>query len=119
MRPSDQTDSRDPQLERLIGSTLEELEVELSHLLDGRGLGPIGSPDPGAGRAWIERNVEALRNMVCSDPTVVAVVDPADNSLAEAAAVADCLAATFGWPVGATIAAIIVKRGLHAFCSRG
>ena len=105
-------------LERLLLLDEDELLDDLGQQLAGIGFGPGGDEDDGeAARRWLDRNTASLRRMICGNPVLQDLTAESSDTLAEAGAVADLLADLLGMPVGATVAAILVKRGLRRLCA--
>jgi len=97
-------------LERLLLLNDDELLDELGDQLAGIGFGP--GEDEGnreSARRWLGRNMASLRRVICGNP-VVQTLTAQDND-------ADLLADLLGKPVGATVAALLVKRGLGRLCA--
>jgi hypothetical protein len=110
--------ANDPKdLERLLLLDEAELLDDLGSLLAGAGFGAEGDEnDRESARRWLDRNITSLQKVICGNQTVQKLIASDNNTLAEAAAVADLLAGLLGWPVGSTVAAIIVKHGLGRLC---
>lgn len=66
-------------------------------------------------RAWFENQNEALRAHVCGDPSLPPAAAPSDDEVLMSA-VADLLLAAYDLPTAATLAVLIVRRGLHNLC---
>ncbi len=105
-------------LERLLLLDDDELLDELGGRLAGIGFGP--SDDEGnreSAHRWLGRNMLPLRRVICGNPAVQTLTAQDNDALAEVGAVADLLADLLGGPIGATVAAILVKRGLRRLCA--
>ena len=63
--------------------------------------------------AWLRRNHARLRDMVCGHPALADLTD----SFVDVATLADILAAQISKPTAFTVAAILLKRGLHTWCA--
>lgn len=105
----------------LLSSGEEELLAQLAEAELGEGLG-LSSEDFGrlvlAGRRWLEVNQQRLRDLLCTAPGLAAFregVATEDGILA--AAVADILLAAYQLPTAATVAVLLVRRGLSSICS--
>jgi len=112
---SDKLSSTDrAMIEAVVGSTEDQLLESLGEMLGG---GAVRDTDPQGARAraeaWLRRNHERLRDAVCGRFNEHAFQD----SVADIAAIADVLAASFNKPTAFTVAAILLKRGLQTFCA--
>jgi hypothetical protein len=110
----------DEQLERLWRAPEEELLANLGASLLGEGIG-FGMEDPlhrqRFAEAWLADRWDRIRDQVCSDPAVRAILEaePA-RRLLEVATVADALAALAGHPAVGVLAVIILRRGARRVC---
>lgn len=81
------------------------------------GVGPL---DPDRKRriakAWLDAQENRLRDAVCDDPRVQAARAADSEGLLVAAAIADLVAPLIGGPPAATVAVLLVRRGLDRFC---
>jgi hypothetical protein len=111
--------ANDPKdLERLLLLDEAELLDDLGRQLVGFGFGAERDEDDReSAKRWLDRNLASLRRVICGNQAVQNLTASDNDTLAEAAAVADLLADLLGWPVGSTVAAIIVKRGLGRLCA--
>lgn len=111
--------ANDPkEVERLLLLDEAELLDDLGKQLTGIGFGPEGDEDDReSAKRWLDRNLASLRKVICGNQTVQTLTASENDTLTEVAAVADLLADQLGWPVGSTVAAIIVKRGLGRLCA--
>jgi hypothetical protein len=93
----------------------DDLLMDFGTALAGPGAGRDGNLDDLRGRArnWFERHHTDLRQRLCGNPDLQTLTDGATDI----AAIADVLAALVNKPAAYTVAAIILKRGLHTLCS--
>lgn len=104
-----------------MGYDEEELYALLGQWALGDGLG-IRSRDLAQvvrkGREWFEDNSSALRDVICSDPRVIAArSDTNVGAMMDAAAIADLISLRFNGLPAAVAAVIIFHRGLDRLCS--
>jgi len=96
------------------GLTEDQLLLDLGRAL----AGPGADRDRGTGdlqgdaRNWFDRNRDSLRALLCGRPDLHALTDNATDI----ATIADVLAGTYNKPTVFTIAAILLKRGIHRLC---
>jgi hypothetical protein len=105
-------------LERLLLLNDDELLDELGDQLASIGFGP--GDDEGnreSAQRWLGRNMASLQRVICGNPAVQTLTAQDNDALAEVGAVADLLADLLGRPIGATVAAILVKQGLRRLCA--
>jgi len=97
-----------------IARTEDDLLLDLGLALAGPGAARDGDADDLRGRAnnWFDRNRDELKKRLCGHPDLDRLTDAALDT----AAVADLIAGTTGKPAAYTVAAIILKRGLHWLC---
>jgi hypothetical protein len=113
----------DEQLERLWSAPEEELLANLGASLLGEGIG-FGMEDPlhkqRFAEAWLTDRWDRIRDQVCSDPAVRAILEaePAQRLL-EVATVTDALTALAGHPAVSVLAVIVVRRGAQQVCGSG
>ncbi len=70
------------------------------------------------GRHWLRENLDALVEIICSDPRVVGWRAASSSDPVELAAlVADAFAGMRGWPPAASIARLVSRIGIDRFCS--
>jgi hypothetical protein len=96
----------------------EQLGREL--LGDGRGLSASDrSRHRDFGRSWFARWIDENRDLLCTDPRVVALIADPDSfgAAEELAVVTDLLAGMASKPPVATVALIVAKRGLTRICA--
>ncbi|MTD47337.1 hypothetical protein GKE82_24330 [Conexibacter sp. W3-3-2] len=102
-------------LQRLLDLDDDLLLVQLADDV-AAGVGPL---DPDRKRriakAWLDAQEDRLRDAVCSDPRVSAARADGE-ALLIAAAIADLVAPLFGGPPAATVAVLLVRRGLDRLC---
>lgn len=98
-----------------IARTEDELLLDFGLALAGPGAARDGGDEDLRGRAnnWFDRNRDELRNRICGQPNLEQLSDTA----LDLAAVADVIAGLTGKPSAYTVAAILLKRGLHWLCS--
>lgn len=94
--------------------TEDDLLLDLGLALAGPGVTRDGDPDDLRGRAdnWFERNRDRLKERVCGHPDLERLTDAAIDT----AVVADLIADVTGMASAFTVAAIILKRGMHWLC---
>jgi hypothetical protein len=85
----------------------------------GRGFGPAdASRYRRIAAEWLASHTDELRSKVCGSIAVEAVTDEKSGDLlADAAVVADAVAAYLGHPSASIVAVILIRRGLASFCS--
>lgn len=94
-------------------ATLDELYTRLGQALTLPGDRDGASSDPaGDTKNWLERNRDALKNLLCAN----AAFQTATDNAADIAAVADLIAATYSKPAAFTLAAILIKHGRTWLC---
>lgn len=94
-------------------ATEDDLLIALGALLAGSQARDAESQDLRArAEAWLRRNHERLRSAVCGHPALAELTD----SFVDVATLADILTAQLSKPTAFTVAAILLKRGLHAWC---
>jgi hypothetical protein len=68
-------------------------------------------------REWLQRRQRDLREKLCPDVAQTISRREKLDAMADAAAVADALAAAFGKPSASIVAVILLRRGLASLCS--
>lgn len=112
------TDQLSPADHALAKSAFESSEGELLLAL-GMTLGGGDARDTepqdlrSRAEAWLRRHNERLRAAICGQPGVHEL----ENSITDVAAVADLLATQLNKPTAFTVAAILLKRGIRAWCA--
>ncbi len=93
----------------------DDLLLDLGTALAGPGAGRDGNLDDLRARAhnWFERHHTDLKQRLCGNPDLQTLTD----SATDIAAIADLLATLVNKPATYTVAAIILKRGLHTLCN--
>jgi hypothetical protein len=110
----------DEELHRLWIAPEEDLLASLGASLLGEGIG-FGIEDPLHKRrfaeAWLIARRDRIRDQVCSDPVVRAILEaePAQRLL-EAATVADALTQLAGRPALSVLTVIVLRRGAQRIC---
>jgi hypothetical protein len=99
-----------------LAKSEHELLIDLGLALAGPGASRDGDADDLLGRAnnFFERNRDELKRRVCGQP----VLDKATDAAVDAAAVADLIATLTGQISAYTVAAILIKRGMHWLCGQ-
>ena len=97
-----------------MARTEDDLLLDFGLALAGPGAARDGDADDLRGRAnnWFVRNRDELKKRVCGHADLERLTDTAIDT----AAVADLVAALTGKAAAYTVAAIILKRGLHWLC---
>jgi hypothetical protein len=103
-------------LRRLLDLEDDALLVQLADDV-AAGVGPL---DPerkrGIARAWLDAQEDRLRDVVCNDPRVRQARAGQGDDLLTAAAIADLMSPLIGVPPAATVAVLLVRRGLDRLC---
>ncbi len=110
-------DDSHEELAALLSLDERQLLLRLSEQV-ALGVGPL---DPqrklAIARAWMDAQQERLRDAVCGDPRVRALRDDASaGDLELAAAICDLVATIAGGLPTATVAMLLVRRGLDRLC---
>jgi hypothetical protein len=112
--PSQQEQDR---IRELLALDEDELLVDLADKVV-IGVGPL---DPArkrtVARAWLEAQVDRLRDAICSDPGVQALRKNDQRDLLDlAVAVTDLVAGIVGAVPAATVSVLLVRQGLERLC---
>jgi hypothetical protein len=107
-------------LKALMSESDEALFIELGHILLVEGLG-FGPEDIDRqlrfAQTWLDARIAQLRQSICSEPALRAVIDDSSGSLLlDVAAVADFLATSYGHAAASVVAVILTRRGLKLLC---
>jgi hypothetical protein len=97
-----------------LSRTEEDLLLDFGIALAGPGAGRDGDLDDLRRRArnWFDRHHNDLKQRLCGNPDLPTLTDGA----IDVAAIADLIASLLNKPAAYTVAAIILKRGLHTLC---
>jgi hypothetical protein len=97
-----------------LSRTEEDLLLDFGTALAGPGAGRDGDFEDLRRRAlnWLDRHHNDLKQRLCGSPDLPAFTDGA----VDVAAIADLIATLLNKPAAYTVAAIILKRGLHTLC---
>jgi hypothetical protein len=68
---------------------------------------------------WLQRKRHELQAQLCGDVLETIVKGKGFDTLADAAVIADALAATLGKPSASIVAVILMRRGLTSLCRDG